>query len=79
MSATVMEHKQIVRGNYVLTPCKNAYNNKTSYWMSAKDCTISVYCFTPSNRKDLENQISNESWNQYIELFENILNARRER
>ena len=25
--------KQIIFGDYVLTPIKNAFNKKTSYWM----------------------------------------------
>ena len=72
-----IKHKQMVRGNYALTPCKNAYNDKTSYWMSAKDHTIAVYCFTPSNQKDLDNQTTDTSWNQYIDLFEKVIRSKK--
>lgn len=33
--------------DYVLSPCRNAFNGKTSYWLSKKGCVIAVYCFTP--------------------------------
>lgn len=37
----------IIYGDYVLTPCKNAFNEKISYWLSKKGCTIAIYAFTP--------------------------------
>lgn len=36
----------LVIGEYVLTPCKNAFNNKYSYWLSKKGMTGAMYCFS---------------------------------
>lgn len=41
--------RQVIRGEYVATPIKNAFNNKTSYWFSKKGCTLSLYMFTVGN------------------------------
>ncbi|MCR5480096.1 MAG: hypothetical protein K6F27_09615 [Ruminococcus sp.] len=40
--------------DYVLSPCKNAFNDKTSYWLSKRGYIISVYAFTPMSNKELE-------------------------
>lgn len=40
------KYEQKVFGDYVLTPCRNAFNNKYSCWLTKKDMTVSMYCFT---------------------------------
>lgn len=35
-------------GDYVLTGVKNAFNNKTSWWLSKKYMTRAMYCFSTS-------------------------------
>lgn len=43
------EYKQIVIGEYVATPIKNAFNEKTAYWLSKANCMVSIYMFTCEN------------------------------
>ena len=71
-----MEHKQIIYGEYVLTPCKNAFNEKTSYWLSKKNHTISVYAFTPMDARDLKEMTTDESMQAYINHFEDKVGAK---
>lgn len=66
-----MEHKQIIKGEYVFTPCKNAFNAKTSYWLSKRGYTLSTYAFTPMNATDLSFQLDNAD--AYINHYENVL------
>ncbi|MEE1505082.1 MAG: hypothetical protein UGF89_12670 [Acutalibacteraceae bacterium] len=53
-----MEHKHEIFGDYVLTAVPNAFNKKTSWWLSKKDCTVAMYCFTTEGS---ERQQINES------------------
>ena len=46
------KYKTVVIGDYVFTPIKNQFNDKTAYWLSKKGYTIAVYCFAVSNRDD---------------------------
>ena len=66
--------RQVVRGEYVATPIKNAFNNKTSYWFSKRDCTMAMYMFTVEGNGDTEAQfearLSQESFNEFIPMFE---------
>ena len=68
-----MKHKQIIVGDYVFTPCKNAFNNKTSYWVSKKDHTISVYAFTPMDNRDLKDHISEKCLESYMRYFDSVV------
>lgn len=69
-----MNNKKVFRnGDYVLTPCQNAFNGKISYWISKKDHTIALYAFTPMDEQDLEKHTSEDAWNGYIQYFENTL------
>lgn len=73
------EFKQIIYGDYVATPIKNAFNNKTAYWLSKKDCTIAVYMFTVESwmrEKDIEAQLDKRSLRSYIKLFEEKRNPK---
>lgn len=72
-----MEYKQIIVGDYVLTPCKNAFNEKTSYWISKKDYWISVYAFTPWDKGNLKEMLSEESLQSYMNYFEEVVRRLR--
>jgi len=52
-------------GDYVLTPVPNAFNGKTSWWISKKGCTVAHYCFSTSIPKEIGLQIS-DGLNGYI-------------
>ena len=65
-----MEHKQLRFDDYVLTPCKNEFNNKTSYWISREGYTLARYCFTPANELDLKFHLG--CINQYKNLFDHM-------
>lgn len=58
-------------GDYVLSPYRNAFNEKISYWISKRNHIASLYAFTPSNDCDLAYHTSELSWNAYISYFEN--------
>ena len=68
-----MEHKQIIVGDYVFTPCKNAFNNKTSYWISKRNFTISLYVFTPMYSRDLKYHTSEECLESYMRYFDSVV------
>lgn len=66
-----MEHK--VFGDYVLTAIPNAFNKKTSWWLSKKDCTAAMYCFTTSgseHQQILESKSHIENIQSYIDCYE---------
>lgn len=66
--------KQITIGEYVLTPVKNAFNNKCSYWISKKGYTLALYVFSVDSsmsRKDLNYMLSASAIDSYIRFFEN--------
>jgi len=41
-----MEH--VIKGDYVLTPCRNAFSDKISFWISKRWYTKAFYCFSVS-------------------------------
>lgn len=66
--------KQITIGEYVLTPIKNAFNDKWSYWISKKGYTLALYVFSVDSsmsRKDLNYMLSASAIDSYIHFFEN--------
>lgn len=66
-----MKHK--VFGDYVLTAIPNAFNKKTSWWLSKKDCTAAMYCFTTSgseHQQILESKSHIENIQSYIDCYE---------
>ena len=65
-----MANQQYVFGEYVFSPCKNAFNNKTSYWITKDGVTVGVYAFTPINEEDLTKHLKNRD--AYIKLFDTI-------
>ena len=65
-----MEHKQVIRGDYVITPIQNSFNGNTSYWISKKSYTVAYYCFTAYGNVDLRLQLSDEAIHSYITMFD---------
>lgn len=65
-----MKYKQIISGDYVLTPIKNAFNDKVSYWISKKGFTSAYYCFTPMDEGDLKHQTSPDVIDGYKTMFD---------
>lgn len=59
-----------VSGDYVFTPCQNAFNGKTSWWLSKKDCTVAIYCFTAGTTAEVDAQLSVGGGQAYIQMFE---------
>lgn len=69
--------KQIIVGDYVCTPIKNAFNNKTAYWLSKDGCMLSLYMFTAEDcfsQEDFDSRFTDESLAQYITMFEQRCN-----
>ena len=60
------ENKTFFFGEYVLSGLPNAFNQKTSYWMTKKGMTVAMYCFTVMD--DLQYQL--ERISTYIKLFQ---------
>lgn len=63
-------------GDYVFSPCQNAFNRKTSWWLSKKNCTVALYCFTAATGKEADDQLNGEGAQIYIEMYEKQ-NSRR--
>lgn len=60
------KNKTFFFGDYVLSGLPNAFNQKTSYWLTKKGMTVAMYCFTVMN--DLDYQL--ERISAYIKLFQ---------
>lgn len=71
--AKVPEHRIV--GDYVLTPVHNAFNKKTSWWLTKKGYALALYCFTGTDPKEVERQIG--SLDQYTNLLDRFSNARK--
>lgn len=56
-------------GDYVFSPCQNAFNGKTSWWLSKKDCTVAIYCFTAGTTAEVDAQLSAGGGQAYIQMF----------
>ena len=56
-------------GDYVFSPCQNAFNGKTSWWLSKKDCTVAIYCFTAGTTAEVDAQLSAGGEQAYIQMF----------
>ena len=65
---------QFVNGDYVITGTKNAFNGKTSWWISKCDCILAAYCFTADQESEIRRQLD-RGWLGYIDLFESMLAA----
>lgn len=65
--------KQYTFGDYVLSGIGNAFNDKTSWWLSKKGVTTAVYCFSTTGdgehaQEELDYQL--KAIDSYITLFE---------
>lgn len=56
-------------GDYVFSPCQNVFNGKTSWWLSKKDCTVAIYCFTAGTTAEVDAQLSAGGGQAYIQMF----------
>lgn len=63
-----------VFGDYVFTPIKNAFNDRTSWWISKRGYTKAFYCFTADDEREVEYQLKN-GLDGYIRLFESSVGA----
>lgn len=71
----------VINGEYVATPVKNAFNRKTSYWLSKRGCIISIYMFTAEtccNWQDLEQRLTEQGIRPFIQMLEERLQAGKE-
>lgn len=59
---------QFIFKDYVVSPCRNAFNEHTSYWISKRGCTIAVYCFSDTYG-DPETEVL-EGMTGFISMFE---------
>lgn len=66
-----MKHRQHIKGDYVLAPVKNAFNDRTSYWISKRGYTNALYVTTPCDDYDIEQL--DEDFDDYIKYFEEYL------
>ena len=58
-----------VKGDYAICAVKNAFNAKTSYWISKKGYAVSFYCFSDESESDTRYKLT-ECFDSYIDLFE---------
>lgn len=61
-----------VFGDYVFTPVRNAFNKKTSWWISKKGYTRAFYCFTADTAKEVNYQLEEERRKAYIKMFDDL-------
>lgn len=60
----------IIFGDYVFTPEKNAFNGKTSWWISKPGYAVALYCFTADTPREARYQLEESARNGYIKMFE---------
>lgn len=60
-------------GDYVFSPCQNAFNGKTSWWLSKKNCTRALYCFTAETGEEADYQLYDGGARAYIRMFEEVI------
>lgn len=54
-------------GDYILQGIQNAFNDKTSFWLSKRYMTVAMYCFTADDEQELKYQL--KSIDSYINRF----------
>jgi|GEM_PF-4854805 len=69
------KYKTVVIGDYVFTPIKNQFNDKTAYWLSKKWYTFAVYCFTVSSMNDIKMLEDTGILDSYIKYFDSSVNS----
>jgi len=70
------KYKTVVIGDYVFTPIKNQFNDKTAYWLSKKYYTYALYCFTVSSTNDLKMLDDNRVLDSYKKYFDSKFNTK---
>lgn len=70
-----MKNKRIIDGDYVFTEIPNAFNNKASWWISKKGYTVAYYCFTPMDKRDLNEHLDKDVLKTYEDYFETRIKA----
>ena len=65
-----MKYEQKIFGEYVATPIKNAFNEKTAYWLSKANCMVSIYMFTCENGYNEKEMFSDMNLAIYIAMLE---------
>ena len=69
------KYKTVVIGDYVFTPIKNQFNDKTAYWLSKKFYAFAVYCFTASSMNDIKMLEDTRILDSYIKYFDSRVNS----
>ena len=74
----MIKDNNIIFGDYVITQQKNAYNDKNSYWISKKDHTVCLYCFSEPSYITIKQvyKMLQKDFKGYIFYYENYLNER---
>lgn len=65
--------RPIVHGEYVATPIKNMFNDKTAYWLSKAGYTVALYMFTVEDcysEEDFENRLTGVTYSEYENMFQ---------
>lgn len=63
-----LDGSRYIRGDYAIVGVKNAFNKKTSFWISRKGYTDAYYCFSANEPKEVAYQLRN--WIGYVRLYE---------
>ena len=70
------ENNSLIRhhvfGDYVFTPVRNAFNEKTSWWISKMGYTRAFYCFTADTAKEVSYQLGEGRREAYIKMFDDL-------
>lgn len=64
--------RPIIHGEYVATPIKNMFNDKTAYWLSKAGYTVALYMFTVEDcysEEDFENRLTGATYSEYENMF----------
>lgn len=65
------DYQQIILNDgYVLTPCRNAFNNKISFWLSRQNYMYAMYCFSIRPEDQAEYAYQTHHMRGYIKMFE---------
>lgn len=57
-------------GDYAISPVKNAFNDKTSYWISKRGFTDAYYCFTADSEGEVAEQLATST--AYASMWEQM-------
>lgn len=71
-----MKNGSFILGEYALTGVRNAWSENTSYWLSKRGYTTSVYCFTPNGYEDLKLDNVYQHIRSTVPLLEDKINTK---